>query len=349
MRARQTFRPEVVQPLEDRVVLSRVGTALAIANLQPGRPPVQVGAATLRGAAVATSLGPVGALGDSYTDEYREYSKEARGHARNWVEILNATRGVNFGGFSSKSLGEPRNRGFSFVWARSDATSTEMVANQLPGLVAQVAQGKVRTAWVFVGGNDFLHVFRDLAAGRIAPASAPATLIQTETRLEANFTTAVNRLLAANPNARLVVSTLPDTGDLPATKLGVSLAPALKPLLDLSSGLIARYNALIRATAANNPRIALVDLAAATSALKSNVGTVPFGGQTIDLNTPGDDYHHFFLSDLIHVGTVAQGIIANSFINALNTRFGLNIRPLSQAEIIRFAQRVQSPQGRSIL
>ena len=58
-----------------------------------------------------------------------------RSRAANWVELLAATRPVSFGAFSRAGQGEPRNGGFAFNWARSDAPSDEMVRYQLPGLV----------------------------------------------------------------------------------------------------------------------------------------------------------------------------------------------------------------------
>src|SRR3954467_5173300 len=64
----------------------------------------------------------IGVLGDSYSDEYQFYPPD-RSTAQNWVEILARARGLNFGRYSAYSRGEPRNQGFEFNWARSDATS----------------------------------------------------------------------------------------------------------------------------------------------------------------------------------------------------------------------------------
>ena len=73
-------------------------------------------------AARAGMPGGIGVLGDSYSDEYQFYPPD-RSTARNWVEILAATRGLDFGRFDDESRGEPRNRGFAYNWARSDATT----------------------------------------------------------------------------------------------------------------------------------------------------------------------------------------------------------------------------------
>ncbi|WP_165226984.1 SGNH/GDSL hydrolase family protein [Aquisphaera insulae] len=301
-------------------------------HAESARPLVQ---SSLRG------LGNVGALGDSYTDEYASYKGQARGFARNWVEILQATRGVSFGKYSARARPEPRDAGYADNWARSDATSADMIGNQLGGLVDQVRKGQVRTASVFIGGNDFLDTFRAIAAGQISPTNAVGAIQQAEARLETNFTTAVDSLLAASPNVRVVVWTLPDVSTLPAIRQAVAAMPWLAPLRDAGSRAVGTFNAKVTAIAASSPRIALVDLASITKQLAIAPSSVPFGGTTIDLTTPGNDYHHFFLSDQIHVGTVGQGLIANAFVNAVDARFGLHVKPLTPTQIVAFAKRVR--------
>ena len=106
-------------------------TALAIALLTPLAP------------TRAGWTGGIGVLGDSYSDEYQFYPPH-RSTARNWVEILATTRGLNFGRFSTQSRGEPPNRGHAFDWARSGATTEDLIrAGQHTGLAAQVARGEV--------------------------------------------------------------------------------------------------------------------------------------------------------------------------------------------------------------
>jgi hypothetical protein len=292
-----------------------------------------------------TPAGPVtvGALGDSYTDEYRFYPPD-RSRARNWVEILSATRGVSFGRFITHSRGNPRDQGFAFDWALEGATSNDMARDQLPGLAAQVARGRVRYAWVFIGGNDFLYLLRSLATGRVAPDQALTALGQVESQVETNFTLAVNTLLAANPKVKLVVSTVPDVSLLPLVRTGAAFIPGAGPVIQAAGQQIQKYNTLIRDTAAGNSRVALVDLAAITSQLSSaaRAGRVRFGGTVIDLDRPGDDFHHFFLADGIHAGTVGQGLIAAGFIRAVDARFGAHIMPLAPRQIVHFARNIQS-------
>src|SRR5436190_15393570 len=99
-------------------------------------------------AALAGPPGGIGVLGDSYSDEYQFYPPD-RSTARNWVEILAATRGLDFGRFSTTSRGEPRNAGYAFNWARSDATTDDLIAGgQHTGLAAQVKRGDVQVVYL---------------------------------------------------------------------------------------------------------------------------------------------------------------------------------------------------------
>src|SRR3954465_13189907 len=135
--------------------------------------------------------GGIGVLGDSYSDEYQFYTPH-RSTARHWVEILATTRGFDLGRFSTESRGEPRNQGYEYNWARSDATTEDMIAEgQHTGLAAQVARGGVRRAWIFTGGHGFIHALEspdpDGALARVLP------------RAQANYRTALETILGAAP------------------------------------------------------------------------------------------------------------------------------------------------------
>ncbi len=326
MAKRQSFRPTGLAPLEARLVLS--ATAAAVSALP-----------TLHN--TPSRLGPIGTLGDSYTDEYRFYTPD-RNHARNWVEMLHTLREVSFGPYTTQSRGEPRNQGFAYNWARSDATSTTMVQNQLPGLAAQAAKGQIRYASIFIGGNDFLGLAAEAEAGQIAPANIATALTATTTTLITNVETSVATLLAANPNVRVVVSTLPDVSITPIAQKSAAGNPLAEALLQGIDQATTTYNTFLKSLAAN-PRVAVADLAGVTSQAiaTSTNGTIAFGGQTINLVTPGDDYHDFFLADGLHGGTVAQGIIADTFVSAIDSKFGEQLFPVTPQEIVRYAQRVQ--------
>ena len=321
--------------LEPRIALSTIKAGAAeVAGHAPG----------LRGART-TLPGPragFGVLGDSLSDEYRNYPPD-RSHARNWVEILAQTRRANFGPYSAVSRGEPRNRGYAFDWARSDAASSDMVANQLPGLVRQVARGQVKYASVLIGENDYIQAVVGLATTSPTPEAVASRLAATTATLTSNFDKAVNDLLVASPNLRLAVATLPDVTRTPAAQLlsGVQGAAELTSAVRQATGV---FNDHVRAVAAGNPRVALVDLAARFQTWSGTTQTT-FGGRTIDLVRPGDDDHHLYLADLLHPGTVGQGVIANEVVSALDAKFGARFAPVAPTRIVRLAARVARSAG----
>ncbi len=110
----------------------------------------------------------IDAMGSSTTEEY-QFQGGPRATARNWVEILDATRGLNFGGFTAESRGEPRNQGYAYDWGRVGATTAGLLSQgQHTGLAAQVASGEVTLAVLWIGTNDFRGVLN-------APVPPPAS------------------------------------------------------------------------------------------------------------------------------------------------------------------------------
>lgn len=285
----------------------------------------------------------VGTLGDSYTDEYRFYTPD-QSHARNWVEIAGSLRksSLTFGKFSTRSRGEPRDQGYALNWARDNATSTDMVQNQLPGLTAQVKSGQVKYVSIFIGGDDYLALLKAVATGATQPDQAKNALPALEKKLAANLQTAVGTLLAANSHVKIVVFTLPSISELPIVQEAVQQFPQYQGLVDATDRSIQAYNTTIMATASNNSRVAVVDLATQAAQLTSSpTGTISFGGTSINVKTPGNSYRNFFLADGIHLGTIGQGIIASDFISAINVHFHANVRGLTAQQIVSFAKHVR--------
>ena len=235
MNSRRRFQPEHCVPLEERALLSQF-------------------------------VGPVGTLGDSLTDEYQFYTPD-RYDARNWVSILAALRGVSFGPYTTAFRPEPRDQGFADNWARSGATSSDMIANQLPGLTAQVVDGQVKYASIFIGGDDYLDLLEAVSGGTIAPANVPAAIVSTTETLEQNVLTAVDTLLVANPNVKIALWTLPAGSDTLLAKEVEQTVPGATALIQGIDQAELSYNAMITSLAASNSRVALVDLAAVTANL----------------------------------------------------------------------------------
>jgi lysophospholipase L1-like esterase len=272
----------------------------------------------------------VGILGDSYSDEYRFYPPD-RPTARNWVEILAETRAVNFGRFSTSSRGEPRNEGYEYNWARSDATTDDMIATgQHTGLAAQVARGEVQFVVIFVGGNDFINAMK---------SSRPlAALERTLPRAIANFRTAVETIRAAHPEVRLLLGTVPDIRNLPEFTTPIRNGSIPRSVADAFTAAIDQYNVQIRACGARDARVAVLDLELATK-LASRINPDYFyaSGRKLDRIHPSNHPLHFFLADSRHPGTLGQALMAQVFIETLNVRFNARVRPLSGREVLRIA------------
>jgi phospholipase/lecithinase/hemolysin len=268
----------------------------------------------------------IGVLGDSYSDEYQFYPPD-RSTAENWVEILARTRGLNFGRYSTQSRGEPRNQGFEFNWARSDATSTDLIkSGQHTGLAEQVAGGAVSVVVIFIGGNDFIYALQSKDA---------ATLVQSvQTRAQANLRVAVDTILKASPRVCVLIATLPSILELPEFTEPLERGLISHSLALAFNAAIERYNREVRILTLRNPRAVLLDLALLERlAPRTDRGHVRIYGRTLDRGHPQNCPDHVFLADGRHVGTLPQAVMANLVINTLNSRFQTRIKPLDLAEI----------------
>lgn len=282
-----------------------------------------------------TIAGGIGVLGDSYSDEYQFYPPH-RSTARNWVEILAETRGLDFGPMSESSRDEPRNAGFAYNWARSNASSSDLIASgQHTGLAAQMARGEVSIAVVFIGGNDVIHALH---------ASSPSSALEgLGRRASKNVTIAVEAILSASPEAKVLLVTVPDVRDLPEFRVPVRDGSLDRAVADAAAAELDVINTEIRKIARSNPRVALLDFARITR-ISSYLApeTLSIAGHRVDRISPGDSVDHLFLADVRHLGTVGQGVFAKMVVDTLNTKLGTKIPPLIDREIITFAERVNS-------
>ena len=270
-------------------------------------------------------LTAIGALGDSYTDEYQFYAPD-RSTAQNYVEQLADDRHLDFGAFSRTPRGAPRNAGFAYNWAQSADTSSDMLADgQLSGLAAQAAADKVDLAFVFIGGNDFRGVFTS--------PDPVATLQTVVPQAVTNVLTAVGTLLASSPDLNVVLATVPKVSVLPEVKGAIAAGVLPQALADAVDFAIGVFNQHIRDFAAANRRVALADVDALVSDIFSP-STFSFGNVVIDRDSASNDSTSLFLADGIHAGTIGQGLLANLFVKAANGEFNTRIRPLSEREIL---------------
>jgi hypothetical protein len=277
--------------------------------------------------------GGIGVLADSYSDEYQFYPPH-RSAARNWAEILATTRGLNLGRFSTQSRGEPRNQGYEYNWARSDATTDDMIATgQHVGLAAQVARGEVGLVVVFIGGNDFINAMN-------AP-DPRAALQEVGPRAQATLECAVAVILKAHPEVKVVLITVPDIRELPEFREPLNAGHLPHAFSDAATATIRRYNASIWALAVRQPRVVVLDFAlvARISELVCPE-SIQVAGHPIVRSDPRDDPDHLFLGDVRHLGTVGQGLLAEQFVATINAKFNAGVAPQSEQEILEFATTV---------
>ena len=195
---------------------------------------------------------------------------------------------------------------------------------QTTGLAAQAAAGKVDYGFIVIGGDDF----RDIAAGKADPQAAVTAGVT-------NTVTAARTLLAADPTLRLAVSNVPDITRTPEAQFALSQNPQLAPLFQQLSGLVDVYNAALAGQFAGDSRVAVVDTNGLFKHILARPGDV-FPGLVFDTQTPGSAPNHLFV-DPVHPGTVGQGLLANAFIDAVDTKFGADVPRLSAGEILAAA------------
>ena len=279
------------------------------------------------------SAGTVG-MGDSLTDEYQfpifTPAGGDRRTAKNHVELLSGLRPVDFdfGDFSAASRGTPRNQGFEYNWGRDGSTSAEVIAEgQHTGAAGQLAAGAADTVFMTIGANDFRSVFTS--------PNPPEALAQAVPNLLQNVATVAQAILAASPEARLVIANLPDLRHLPELRAAVAAGLIPQPFADAVAGAIDAYNRQLALAFAGDDRVAVADFDAVIEGVMAGE-QFTVGGVAIDRTTPGNEPNRLFV-DSVHPGTVGQGLIANAFLTASNQKFDTDYQLLSDAEILQAA------------
>ncbi len=270
----------------------------------------------------------LGVMGDSLSDEY---AYNGRGYASNWTEQL-----VNYGSADLGALGSyaaPRYQGYAYNWALSGATSGSLLSDgQASGLAAQIPGAGIQYAVLAIGANDF------------APGSSAYTNIYNGTWTPTQINNQISAVLSNISNAitpvaetgvKLVVATIPDYGATPYVQ-GVYTNGAQRQAV---ADVVAQVNDGIKALAQSD-HLAVADLGALVTAMfgpdTSPNTTIEIGGVTIQLNasTSSNPSTAGFVSDGIHPNTTLQGVLANLFIQALDTGYGAGVPLFSEAQIL---------------
>lgn len=288
---------------------SYTATATATASATLTAITTQSSTATQMSSATATApvFLPI-ILGDSAQDEYQAQTPgDARTYAYNYVELLDRLRAVDLGVWGSYP--EPRRTGYARNWARSGGTSASIRYDQAPGAVAQAVPGVI---YLMQGGAN------DLYYGG-SPQEAAANLVAAWMQLDA---ASPGRVIVASTQNYIALDLLPgDLGQTPEQ--------------------LAAYSAAIDTINVNlksNVGAAYWDSNAAMSAMLATRRSGDYlivGGQSISIRTRCNELSCAFVDDVyIHPGTVLSGLIANVWIAELNSRYGVGLSPLTDAEIL---------------
>jgi len=228
---------------------------------------------------------------------------------------------------------------------------------QLEGLTPQVAAGNVQVVTIGFGANDIKIYMR---LGGTFSDAAPRWEPISE-NIIARIVGAVDTLQAAGP-VMIVVARVPAevvSGAAAAAAIGqtntllaAELATRGVPLIDAFAYL---YDTdLYRITPSGvdlmigdyGMRIAPVSVAKMSDLVEPDdpraIGPCRIVGPewwdpvaTSELKCGTIEYElNFILDDQIHGSTLANGLMANEYVKALNSTYGLKIRPLSKEEII---------------
>jgi lysophospholipase L1-like esterase len=253
----------------------------------------------------------IGALGDSITAPYSGTSQGSAGDLC-WVELLRVARPGD--DVSVQDV------------ARGGATSSTLLSQgQHTRVASLVSGGSVSSAVLIIGANDVSAYLTDILAGRydrFVNAVVP------------NIYTAAATVLAAGP-VELVVSDIPDIGVTPRVRSLVHNDPVL---LQRISTATAQANDQILSLAAANG-VPVVDFFGLSHV--ADAGSIEMADVAVN---------YFFAPDGFHPSSVAQGILANTLLAALQIGYGEDVTglPLSDQEILTLTG-IDHPPGESYL
>lgn len=295
-------------------------------------------------AAGSQPIARLGAIGDSLSDEYFEATYS---YARNWTVLLVEERGVAMGPLPSPDAasgqpeggtwGEPRRAGYEDNWARSGATSDDVLSQgQHTGLAEGVASRGVTHAVVFVGALDCTPTtasWNPLYLGTWTRTDIDAwiagRILNLRTILDSLLPTGVHVVLASPPD--VTASPLLDqffpsvAGQERVAAAMQDLGAAIRSLADEKRLVFADGWGLMRALFGSNatPRATLLvgDVAIDMAGRDDTSGTIPTAA---------------FVDDGVHPNTVLQGVSADLLLTALR-HYGATQTLFSESEILAHA------------
>ena len=291
-------------------------------------------------------------IGDSLSEEYgfeipfsAPDSDPTDANTANWVEILanwrNSTTGADYCYFGDyePTLGfylDLRDAGYDYNFGipaykitdwlgllAADSPTDGILYDTRNELLGQLPY--VSAVVIMLGGNDLKAQY-----DRIFNGTEPANFFTlTVTRLMniANFI--ANRPLAPP----VILCTIPDVGVTPS--VAQTYSPTDYQELRLAArAKIQAMNDDLKARAAT-AGYAVADVHALTIRMEDEVPLRANGQTFLAAANPENLPHYLFCKDGFHPATVAQSLIANEVIGALNQALGTSIAPLANREVMR--------------
>jgi lysophospholipase L1-like esterase len=289
-------------------------------------------------------------IGDSLTEEYAfevpfsaPDSDPLDANTENWPEILSAHRaaGVTLGSYQS-SLGyylDLRDGGYetnygvpgfrTWDWIEVCETSFWDTLSGDPFVLAQYRTrlaldddlGNVNVVVIFLGGNDLKSGY----SGIFSDPAPPALLAN----VVSNVAWIHDYVRAREAGLPIIIATVPDVGA--TAEVAEAYADPVKRVVARQR--IATMNAaLIAMAGARGATVARID--SLTDRIFDQVPLQLNGTEFIFAPDPENPPLHVFCKDGFHPATMAQALIADMLVDALNRSTGANIPRLGNREIL---------------
>lgn len=268
-----------------------------------------------------------GMAGDSLADEYLN---ETHTYAQSWVELVGEYRSADiplgtYKDSAGDTWGEPRRKGYEYNWGRYGATSATLLSDgQHTGLAGQIATNKVSHVALSIGPNDFLPDFSgpyfDIYSGN-----------WTQSQIDNHVAAVVGRITTAlntvdTNNAKIILSNVLDYGLAPLTQTFFPDAARRQSVTDVIDVVNAELLQL-----ASDRNIPLLDLSRLAVDLLGG-SSISIGGNVFNASS-GVGVQNIFVADGVHPHTGTSAIIANAYLQALNSGYGESIPLFSEQEL----------------
>lgn len=278
----------------------------------------------------------IGVIGDSLSDEYQ--ADDMRGYefsptTLNWIEQLVKSRNLNFGVWGK--WGDVRRNGFAYNWAQTSFTTDDVLKENLDHQVArQVQAGEINVVILYIGANDFFPLneendYKKIYYNLLSDKEQNEKIDRTVKHIERMADT-----IQQAGDVRIMVMGIPDWNLSPPLRV---IFPDESKRVRVSKVIGAINNRL--QLYAQKKGLFFVDTNVFYSDLltKAPFGSIMISGESVNIYLPGDEPHHGFLSDIIHPGSVINGLFANYMLEHMNTKLETKIPLLSEDEIARNA------------